>query len=744
MNADMSGSAQASTAYVAIPNDEVSSEASSVELRDVINFLRRRVVTISATALGVFLVALIVVTQLTPRYEATSTVLLDVQGAQVVDIDAVMSGFRTGLATANAQTAILKSHAIAERVANRMNLWGDPEFVAQTSSSVLSRLNPLNWFGGDPIALDDGDRVRDQRRQYAIQTLRDRMQVSPNMQTQTIEISFESEQPERAAQIANAIAEEYALDQLEAKFEATKTAAEWLSRRLEGMRSSLNAAERAVETFRSESNLINADGLLLSEQELSELNSQLILIRAEKAEKQAIYARAQQLLSGGASLESVSQVIGSPVITALRQQQAELSRKQADFASRYGARHPQMINVQAERRDLEALIQQEISRIVDSLKNAVAVVRTRERSIEQSLAERRSFASENNQALVRLRALEREAEATRTLYGTFLARFKEVNEQETLQTSGVRIISPAIAPRAPSFPKTNLILLGALALGLGFGGGIAFAQELFDDTFHTARQIEQLLGVPNIGVIPYIDGENSRGVVPGYVLEKPLSPYSEAFRALRTSLKLSNVDSPPKVILFTSAIPSEGKTTIATSFAVSAAKAGICTIIIDCDLRKPRVHKLLGSAAVDSGLVEYLADPVSLDTVIRKHEASGADFIPVASGSINPTEVLGSRHMADLLGILRSRYDLIVIDSAPLLPVAETRVVANFADTTVLVVRWGQTPRAASLNAVKLLRQSGQLLAGTILSTVDMNRQVNYGYGDSAYTYGNYGDYYSG
>ncbi|PCJ70544.1 MAG: capsular biosynthesis protein [Rhodobiaceae bacterium] len=742
MNADMSGSAQASNAYAAIPNDEVSSETSSIELRDVINFLRRRVVVISATTLGVFVAALMVMTQLTPRYEATATVLLDVRGAQVVDIDAVMSGFGTGAATANAQTAILKSYAIAERVANRMNLWSDPEFVAQTSSSVLSKLNPLNWFGNDPIVVDDGERAR--RRQYVIQTLRSRMQVSPHMQTQTIEISFESEQPKRAAEIANAIAEEYALDQLEAKFEATKTAAEWLSRRLEGMRSSLNAAERAVETFRSKSNLINADGLLLSEQELSELNSQLILIRAEQAEKQAIYARAQQLLSRGASLESVSQVIESPVIAALRQQQAELSRKHADFASRYGARHPQMINVRAERRDLEAQIQQEVSRIVDSLKNAVAVVRTREQSIEQSLADRRSFASENNQALVQLRALEREAEATRTLYGTFLARFKEVNEQETLQTSGVRIISPAIAPVAPSFPKTNLILLGALVLGLGLGGGIALAQELFDDTFHTVKQIEQVLSVPNIGVVPYLDAEISGDALPEYVLRKPLSPYSEAFRALRTTLKLSNVDSPPKVILFTSALPSEGKTTVATSFALAAAKAGIRTIIVDADIRKPQVHQRLGLGKVDSGLVEYLADPTSLDTVVRKHEMSGADFIPIAAGSINPTEVLGSQHMIDLLGTLRSRYDLVVIDSAPLLPVAETRVIANLADTTVLVVRWGQTPRAASLIAVKLLRQSGQHLAGAILSAVDMDRQASYGYGDVAYTYGNYGGYYSG
>ncbi len=742
MNADMSVSPEFKGSQALGPDDDEFAEEPSFNIRDALMFARRRYATILAGAILAVVVGLVATSQMTPRYKATATVLIDTQSAQVVDIDAVLSGLGAGSSSANAQTAIITSRAIAERVSERLDLWNNPDF-GPASPSFLSKLNPFGWFGGADTPLEP-DVAEARQRERVIAILRDRMEVRPSSTTQTVEISYESSDPQMSARIANTIADEYALDQLEAKFEATKNASEWLSRRLQSMRLSLDAAERAVETFRSENDLINADGLLLSEQELSELNSQLILIRAEKAEKQAIYARAQQLLNGGASLESVSEVIQSPVIAALRQQQAELARKQADLASRYGDRHPQMINVRAERRDLDAQIQQEISRIVDSLKNAVEVVRTRERSIEQSLEERRNFAAQNNQALVQLRALEREAEATRTLYETFLARFKEVNEQESLQTSGVRVISPAVVPSSPSFPRTNLILLGALIAGLGLGGAVAVGQELLDDTFHTAKQVEQLLGVPNIGVVPLINEEGRDGVTADYVLEKPLSPYAEAFRSLRTSLELSNVDTPPKVVLITSAIPSEGKTSIATSFALAAARAGQNTVIVDCDLRKPRVHKALGGGPVEKGLVEYLAKPGSLDGILRTHEASGADYIPVAVGSINPTEVLGSRHMADLIGELRNRYDLVVIDSAPLLPVADTRVVANLADTTVLAVRWGKTPRAASLNAANLLRRSGQRLAGTVLSAVDMNQQASYGYGDAAYTYSNYNEYYEG
>ncbi len=722
---------------------DASPVESLINLRSALMFLRRRCLVILLVAAGVFVIALFVSSRLVPQYEATATVLIETTSAKVVDIDAVISGVGAGATRANAQTAILESRGIALRVAEKLNLWEAADFSPMGGGSV-SALNPLNWFDGTPEDADP-EVLLSSRREAILTALRQNLSVNSNSKTQTIDIGYTSKSAERAAEIANTFAAEYALDQLEAKFEATKNAADWLSRRLEGMRATLDASERAVELYRAENNLINADGLLLSEQELSELNSQLILIRAEKAEKRAIYSRAQQLLAGGAALDSVSEVIQSPVVAGLRQQQAELARKQADFATRYGPRHPQMLNVQAERRDLDAHIQQEIQRIVDSLKNALAVVETRERSIERSLGERRDFAAENNQSLVQLRALEREAEATRALYETFLTRFKEVNAQESLQTPGVRVISRAIAPMTQSFPKTNLILVGALMIGLGIGGAVALSLELLDDSFHTTKQLEELLGVPNIAVVPLVDGadDGTEGVSADYVMGNLLSPYAEAFRSMRTSLALSNVDMPPKVVLFTSAVPSEGKTTVSSSFAMSAARAGQKVIIVDCDLRKPSVHKALGVAPDGEGLVKYLANPVGHEAIVQTHGPSGTDFIPVVTGSINPTDILSSRHMSDLIQTLRNNYDLVVIDSAPLLPVADTRSVAGLADATVLVVRWGKTPRAAVRNASHLLKQSGLPMAGTVLSAVDMSRQTTYGYGDAAYTYGNYGDYYA-
>lgn len=739
----MSGASSPNDSFAEQLAGETEGDGLGIELRDVIAFVRRRYLAVVVTAVASLVITLLITTQLTQRFTATAVVLLDQQSSQVVNIEAVLSGIGSGLNNANSQTAILTSRKIAERVATRADLWTDPEFQ-QTDSSFASSVNPASWLNADTI-LDgtDVDAVAHQHREHIIETIRNRMTIVPRPLTQTIEISFESTSATRAAEVANAIADEYALDQLEAKFDATKSAADWLSRRLEGMRNQLDASERAVEAYRSENNLIDADGLLLSEQELSELNSQLILIRAEKAEKAAIYSRARQLLIGGTSQASVPEVLNSPVISALRQQQAELARKQADLTSRYGARHPQMINVRAERRDLDAQIQQEIARIVDGLKNALEVVRTRERSMERSLSERRDFASENNQSLVQLRALEREAEATRSLYETFLARFKEVNEQETLQTSGVRVISPAVPSVSPSFPRTNLFLAGGLLFGLLAGCSLAVVLEMFDDTFRTAKRLEQALGVPNITAVPLLDNEAAGNLAPDYALHNPLTQYAEAFRSLRTSLELSNVDSPPKVVLFTSAIPSEGKTTIAATYALTAARSGLKTIIVDCDLRKPRILKMMGGASVESGLVQLLSNQASLDEVTLNHASSAADYIPVETGIWTPTNLFGSQNFARLVEQLRANYDLVVLDSAPLLPVSDTRTIATLADTTVLVVRWGVTPRAAVLTAKNLLQRGGQRIAGTILSAVDMKKQATYGYGDSVYTYGNYGGYYS-
>lgn len=711
--------------------------------------LRRRLGLVVGTVLLCVVLATIAVFQLTPRYSATTLVLIDPQQTQVVDIESVLSGLSPDTGTIDSQVELLLSRSVAERTVDQLDLVSDPEFNSTlTPTPLIGYLNPIGWIrailpsGRGPLTEEEeANRVK----REVVSAFRQRLSASRRKLTFVIDVSFVSEDPNKAALIANQIADTYVLDQLEAKFDATRKANVWLSGRLSELREALRDSERAVEIYKAENQLIETDGLTLNEQQLSELNAQLILIRAEKAEQRAKFDRVNELLARGAGIDSVAEVLQSEVVRDLRQQQAELVREQAELASRYGPRHPQIINIQAERRDLDRQIEAEVRRIASSLENAVAVAETRERALRDSLDELRDTASVNNQALVRLRQLDREASANRVLYESFLGRFKETADQEGIQTPDARVISSATPPLEPSFPRKTLILSIVIVLS-GIGGVVlAFVVDRLDNTIHTATEMEELLGLPHIASLPAVGGESEGGksLAPhDYVLDKPLSAFAESLRTLRTSLALSNVDQPPKVIMFTSALPNEGKSTTCLSFARAAAQAGVKTVLLDGDLRHPSMHKLLNVGARKVGLVEYLAGRVSLADALLTDERSGVRILPVASGVANPPDLLGSAQMRKLIKQLKDDHDLVLVDAAPVLPVVDSRVLARVVDKTVMIVRWNQTPRDASINAVKELRAYNADMAGCIFTQIDMARRARYGYGDSGAYYSHYRKYY--
>jgi len=722
-----------------------------LDVMALVRILRRRLGLVAGTVGLAAVLMAIVVFQLTPLYTSTNLILIDPQRTQVLDMEAVLSGLSPDTGTIDSQVELLRSRTIAHRVVEKLNLVEDPEFNARlTSPSLLDYVNPLKWLRSlvstkeTPSTIEERERLIQSE---VIEAFRDSLSVSRRGLTYVIEVAVSSESAAKAARLANEVADTYVLDQLEAKFEATRKANAWLSSRLSDLREALRDSERAAEIFRAENNLIDAGGVTLNDQQLSELNAQLILIRAEKAERLAKFKRVEELLARGAGLESVAEVLQSQVVTDLRQQQAELARKQAELASRYGPRNQKMIDVQAERRDLDRQIEAEVRRIVAGLENSVAEIETRELALKSSLGELQGQAGDDNQAMVRLRELRREADANRTLYESFLHRFKETTEQEGIQTSDARVISQATPAIEPSYPRKTMILGVTIVFAGFFGVGLALLVDRLDNTIHTAAEMEELLDLPHISSIPTVDVETGAlGAVPtaphDYVLAKPLSAYAEALRTLRTALSLSNVDNPPKVIMFTSALPNEGKTTTCLSFARAAAQAGIKTALVDGDLRHPSIHKLLERAQPKVGLVELLAGRASMDEAMMTDEPSGVQILPIASGVANPPDLLGSSQMRKLIKQLHDDYDLVLIDAAPILPVVDSRVLARLADKTVFLVRWNDTPREASINAVKELRSYKADLAGCVLNQVDLGRRAQYGYGDGGAYYGQYSKYY--
>ncbi|MDO8421546.1 MAG: polysaccharide biosynthesis tyrosine autokinase [Parvibaculum sp.] len=711
----------------------------------ILRALRRRLQLIVMIAVVGTAIALAVILQLTPLYTAQSLVFIDRHGAQVVDFESVMSGISGDAASVESEVEIIQSRTVMRRVVDKLDLTQDPEFNSSLRPASFFKFTPLKWAKsllGESSTEELDESERQTRLVNAvIDAVVARTKVARRGGTYVIELNFTSNDAAKSALVVNAIADAYVLDQLEVKFEATKQASEWLSQRLEGLRQQVEDSERASAVFRAAHGLESALGTTLNDQQLSELNAQLILARANLAEKEAIATRARQIRASGGSIESVAGVLQSATISALRQKQAELARQEADLSSKYGPRHPSIVNIDAQRRDLDRQIGNEVSRIMGSISNEVAVAQSRVDALFKNLDQLRGRSGDDNQASVQLRELERVATANRSVYETFLNRYGETSTIKDLQTADARVITRATRPASPSFPRVPMLATLAFLASIGLGVAIALLAEQLDNGLRTATDVEQFLKIACLGSVPSI-ASRGKGFAKDYVLEKPLSVFTESLRSLRSALALSNVDNPPKIILFTSALPSEGKTSTAVSFSVCAAQAGLRTLLIDCDLRHPSVYRNFSTAAATVGLVELLARTATLEETVIKDLPSGLEILPVAAGTLNPADLLGSVQMQKLLEGLRTVYDLIILDSAPILPVSDTRVLSRVADKTVFVVRWTNTPRVAAHNAIKLLRYYDANLAGALLTVVDMSKQAKYGYGDGGYYYGKYNSYY--
>jgi exopolysaccharide transport family protein len=722
-----------------------------VDLLAIFRILRKRLGVILGIIFCFTSLVIVAVFQMTPLYTGATLILLDQQKTHVVDAESVMSGLGGDSPTVDSQVEILRSRSIARRVVEDLRLVEDPEFNgALRPPSLLSWINPRTWLSSLLRRANGDDMSEDQRREATINQVVNavvaRTEIARRGLTYVMSLKFTSESPAKAAQIANALADTYVVDQLEAKFDATKKANEWLSSRLASLRSQVAASERAVEIYRRENGLENVGGITINDQQLSELNAQLILAKTSLAEKQAKYARAKQILSRGGSIDSVADVVQSQTISNLRGKEADLARQQADLSSKYGPRHPAILNIDAQRKDIQSQISHEVQRIIGSIQNEASIAQSRVDSLQKSLNALKGTANENDKAFVQLRELKRVADANKAVYESFLNRFKETSQQGDLQTPDARVISAATRPLNPAYPRKSLIVAVALVISSLIGVGLALLLERLDNGLRTSQEIEETLGLAHLVSMPLVPddrGPDGKKLLPqDYLLFKPLSSYSECFRSLRSVLALSNVDAPPKLLLFTSALPNEGKTTTSVSFARAASEAGLRVILIDCDLRHPSVHKAFGGPNPQAGLVELLAGQVTLDEVCVADAASALLYIPVASGSANPPDILASGQMQHLLADLRANFDLVIMDSAPVLPVSDSRALSRLVDKTVFVVRWGETPKDAALGGIRELRSYGADLAGVVLSVVDTAKQAKYGYGDGGYYYRRYSRYY--
>lgn len=696
---------------------------------------------------GIFAISVscawLVLSQKTPLYEAKSTIVMDFRRPLVVRMESVVPTLPLEAGVIRSELDTISSIQMAERVIDHLNLTQDPlaRALFPAKPPLLERLDRLkravaSWLGAlvgdhqDPpqepeMAAGDGDEIPISS---LVGALLGGLKVSNDGRSYTVYIEFTSANPQLAARVANAFAEEYLANQVDVKSEGTRSASRWLRERVAELQQQLKVSEEAAQTYRQEAQLEPSAGLI--EQQLAQLNAQLVTARAERAQAEARLHAAQQ--AGGGRSDASSPVLASGLVQSLRQQEITLRRQEADLARHYRSEYPELVQVRAEIVELQRRIAEEISRIVQSFRNDAETAAAREQSFAAAIAELQQQLTERgrtrDQAAVRLRQLEREAEANRSLYELFLNRYKETTEQESLQRPDARLISRAEVPSVPSQPKKLPILLLSAMGGIAFGIILAFVRDRFDPGLHSARELEQLVGLPVLGLMPSL---SSRTEPHDYVLRKPHSSFSEALRTTRMAIRSLDPAGRAKVVLVTSSVPREGKTTFCLSLARLLAMDGGKVLLVDTDLRRPKIGRVLGDKATGD-IVDLLTGSKTLSEVLQIDE-SGVHYLAARPGTRNPQALLVSGRMEDVFATAARIYDVIVVDAPPVMLVADAAIVSRVADICLLLVRWGMTPREVVLGALRQLATYKIKVSGLILSRVNLRKHARYTIGETGY-----------
>lgn len=729
-----------------VPDWPLESRSDELDLGRIVGAFRRHFLLLLITVVSMTGAVAMIATQLQPSYSASASVLIEPQQMRILDsanfVDSApawQAGVEIPLAT---QVNILTSRGHAERVVDKLDLVAIDEFQPQPGvlekvdvAAALDRVRRL----GVAVGLANGSESHppadaapallseSELRRHAVEHLLDNLSVYRDGQSQALVVSYTAGDAERAAAVANAVVEIYLREQVEKKVSAVESAELWVRERVETLREDLLEVEREIERFRAANDLLESRDGTLETQQLVSLNNQLIEVRAERRAGEARLARIREIRASGGNEAVVGEIASSPLAINLRQQAADLQRAQAQLAQELGPQHPRMLQVRAEQQEVDRKLDDEVARIIRGLAEAVALAAARERAIEAGLGEAKGDSATAQQSAVQLRELERDAAARRSLYETMLSRLQEIQEQRDLLRPDARIISSAAVPERPSFPRLGIMLVAGFIGSMGLGVMLVTIAELRDRTLRSTRQIEKVLGLRALAVVPRIDGLLRRATPTRYLIEHPGSAYGEALRELEAMQRASATAAPGgQIVLVTSSLPGEGKTSLATGLALTTANAGRRTILVDLDMRHPSVETALGLADGETTTLPMLDLLVLGDA---RHRAGRRQMVH-------------SETLQRLTERLRASYDIVIIDTAPVLGLADTKILTRLADQVLFVVRWGSTPAEAAKSALQSLASVGARVSGVVLSQVDLERHARYGYGDAGAYYHRYRHYY--
>jgi succinoglycan biosynthesis transport protein ExoP len=712
-------------------------------LLDYLIVLRKHQWLILFFLLTIVSIVTIATFRMQPVYEATATVEIDRENANAIrfnDSDPydAYADLEDYIST---QSKILQSETLAMLTVRSMGLDNLPEFggpaakparvPAPGSDASLQRPPALGAFLGS-------------------------LTVKRVPNSRLLDVTFQSTNPSLAARVVNAHLNSFIEQNFRSRYEAATQASNWLAGQLNEMKIKVENAEDARLAYERENQIWTIDEKNdISSQKLADINKQLTDAQTDRINKEAVYQLAQ-----AGNYDALAAVRESAVIQDILKQESAISAQYTDALNQYGPKYPKVVRLQAQLKDLDQLVAREKTNIANQVEAEYHGSRQRELLLKQALDQQKAETNQMAEKLVQYNILKREAEANKQLYDGMLQKLKEAGITAGLRSSNIRVVDPALIPSGPSRPNKPRNIMLSILVGLIGGIGLALLREYLDNTVKTPDDVETLARLPSLAVVPALSNSNGKRngrfskllkapVIHGkegraelISHDMPQSQMSEAFRALRTSLLLSQADHPPQVILMTSALPREGKTTAAVNLAVTLAQLGDKTLLVDADLRKPGINRAL--SLVDgkhAGLSSYLAGVSSLDLITVPHPAiTNLAAIPTGPIPPNPADLLSSRRLTELIADLRTRYKFVVIDSPPIMAATDAVILSVLVDGVLLVVRSGETPKEAFTRTRDLLAGVKCRVLGVVLNAVNASSpDYYYSYRYYPYSYGGYG-----
>ncbi|MGO9772150.1 MAG: Wzz/FepE/Etk N-terminal domain-containing protein [Roseiarcus sp.] len=749
------------------PGPDVGVEiARSIDFDQLLAAARRQARVVTVMSVAALLVGVAYTITAVPQYTATTDILIDSQkDKNALSASIAELTFDTG--AIDSQVEVLKSEKIALSVISALNLTSDAEFmgargtlIGQAFDLLRSAFDFSGWF----VTREKSNAEEDAGlKRSAIARLKANLEVRRVARTYVLAVDYTSPDRNKASAIANAFAEAYLTDQLDAKFDATRRAAGWLQSRISDLKEESLASDFAIQKFKADNGIVVTGGDrpgLMSDQQLTELNAQMVLARADTAKSEARYEQIQDLLKSGRADASVPDSLANPVVNDLREKYLNASKVEAQLESKLGGGHLQVINLRREMEEFQRLIYEELQRTAESYRSDAEVARAKEESLTLAMSGLVGANVETNQTLVQLRELEREAETYRALYQTFMQRYQEALQQQSFPVSEARVITSATPPAYPSYPKHGLVLALSLVIGAMGGSGLGALREYRDRVFRVASHVRDELGLDFLGMLQVVDtlatvkGENDgtqdpKRIYPTnslqrYSIDHPLSSFSETLRSAKVAVDLSLGDRRPKVVGVISVLPKEGKSTVAKNFASLLAHLGARCLLIDADLRNPGLTRDMARQA-DAGILEAIRGERSLRDLLLSEPDSGLFVLPavVKKRVQHSSEILSSPGMRSVLAEAGAAFDYIVIDLPPLGPVVDVRAAASMFDAFLVVVEWGRTPRIMLQNVLAADNALFEKCVGVLYNKVNLKKVRLYeNYGSKDYYYSRYSAYY--